>query len=1128
MAKKQKTKSSSKSGLTAKTALVSIIPVLSAIVLIAVVGLVVVLVGNANNKRPTFDGANDVYFTYDSVEITKDELYTNMKIDYGAAELMRLIDEVLYAKEIKAAKENADTDKLLVEYILQSLFSIEITEEDKASLENTTKTWEDLVVEALEENLEDNQESWEDLIDSLKMNNLLADSSDDKVTSLSSNVWTTVKDHYRLQFVRKEWAKDAYVEQYKNNKDKEAEEKGTEKGVYFTEDEIEDKYEAEYTGTTYALFIPFTSEAAAKAMMAKYHINTQSSTSINQNGWIKDTYDYNKNSTTDKSSHKMTNEEVLTVFYQMYNEVLSYYNAGKDIIDLTKDLDKSINNSQAFNQAVENLDTTIEDLEVTGKVILPTEIIVNGGTNVTVTWEIKENQYVALENNVLTLKSTEDGTKGSFDLTAKLEAKVSDTETYSKTLTFDLQSEVVTDAKENTIKVEEVKAEAKNTLTEEFMNSFEGNEAPNQFSKFVWSAKELSAIDSKLSSNLKYGGTLKPIVGNSEYAGFYKSYTVAPIKGSNYTYLMIKFEEVAPKELEAVKDEIKEKLLEGLETDNNITSMIYQKRYDAGLQIYDKYLEAVYDYEYTYFHETTLKLTSYNKFKDSKKNKTDVVASFTVDGEEKTITAEELYKALEAKYGVSTTVDFINSYLTVGNPEYNNVYNPFTGVVNNEAVLKELFEKEVSSFRNNFEMDYFTYSYLSYYGFIPNFPATYGWNDFRKDYFGAMSDRDLLVSSSFGGHLYSEALDALKEDAFLEYHNAKLEEGAAKYESYEQLLDALVAKKIKEIKDAHYSLNVLNVIVSIDTNYDGSYDTNYVNKKGADRSEDDVWTDELEDQAVELAKLIYAKAPETLKDTLANQLTQVVLEYNEAGFDHEVWGAYKKAGLVVKFENSQTYTNTSSLVEEFLDQLQILWDQIPEDLRGETLDAALLSEAPFESSYGYHHIAITGSTEVTELPEEEAQLAIYKALLKYNEVKDSTYSFQEAEKEETLEALEALLKEYGYELELSKKESLTEEETTKVAESKAEFLKKYGFDIDKLAFDEATTKLLGTYYDTPVSEIEGGNEITQYTVNFLNKQIAESKFQFTDEATKADRLAQLQYIINVTQKDIDESEKEAE
>ena len=1168
MAKKQKKNANKKAPISSKSAFLSIIPVACAILLIAVVGLVIVLVGNANDKKPTFAGAEDTYFEYGDIKVSKDELYTNMKIEYGAAELVRLIDEKIYANELKPLKEAINDkakytaeEKLLVEYILNSLFQIELSAKEKDAINNATnpdEAWEDAVVKALEKELEDNQEAWEELIDSLKMNNLLSDSQIDsnKVEEIESSVWNIVKGHYALQYVRNVWAKADYIEKYKAEKDAANEKAGVAKGTYFTDKEFETQYEADYQDTIYALFIPFTSEAAAKEMMKKYGINTQSSTSINQNGWIKAGYDYNSND--NKADFKMSNEEVLNALYGMYNEVLSYYNDGKAIIDVATDVDNSFNYSLAFNKAVYDLSNKLEDLTVSGNVTLPTVIKVVDGTDVNIVWEIKSNEYVKLENNVLSLLGTEKGTEGKFELTATFTCDIMGTnekgeevvkEPYKATKTYKLDSEVLEAAKDEEIKVEDIVAEKKLTLSLDFMKKFTGQDADgvNQFSKFAWTESELKAIDSKLATYLKADGTLEPVYGNDSYADFYKSYTVAPIKGSNYTFLMIKFTEEKAPELETVKAKLEESLFKGLETDNNISKSIYERRVEAGLKIYDKYLEALYDYEYTTFFESTLKLSNYAKFKDSKKNQKEIVASFTVDGQTQNINAEELYKALEEKYGVSVVVDYMNAYLTVGNKEFNPYYNPFTGETYNEEVVKELLNSEVKGFRNNFENDYFMQSFMTYYGFIPNFPGSYGWNDFRKDYFGSYSDRDLLTSGSFGGYVYSNALDLLKEHVYLNDEDHK----ALGATSYDELLAKLVAKEIENIKDEYYSLNVLNLIVSIDTNYDGTYDNNYVNVKDADgRSEDDVWTDELEEQAVALAKLLFEKAPETLKDSFSNQLTQIVLEYNEAGLEDETWGEYKKLGLVVKFETVNTYTNSSSLVEEFLDELQKIWDSIPEDLIGKTLDAPIYSAEPFETSYGYHHIAVTGSTEMSTLPEEEAQLAIYAALLKYNEVKDSTYTFLDGEKESTKAALEELLKQYGYNLDLAKDlESADKKDANKLAElatkhnvtvtdgeyltaleaalaeSKADFLEKYGFTIDTLAFNEATTKLLGTFYDAAVKEIESGDEMTKYTISVLREFLAsEQGFTAENDARKA----QLEFIVDFTEEQLKENSEAEE
>lgn len=1040
MSKKAKTNATPKS---TKTLLFSIIPVVSALVLIFVVATVVIIATNANDKKPTFKGEDDIYFTYEDLEVTKGNLYTNMKIEYGAAELIRMIDEKLYASEIAKIDEDA-----LYLYILDSLFGVEDLEDFEGDL----------------------QEEWNKVINSLRMNNLLKDSDiDDKdINNKDSKIWKVVKDNYRLQYARNEWAKKAYVEKYKADKEKAEED-------LFTEKEIEDAYSKYYESTSYGLFIPFTSEAAAKAMMDKYGINTQNSTSINEKGWISSEFDYNSNA--DKTDYKLTDKQVLDIFYNMYNEVLGYYAESGKVIDLEKHLDKTINQSRVFYNGVNEIKESISDLgTISGKVTLPTEITVTGGTNIAITWELVENTVLALENNVLTLKSTEDATSStSVTLKATFKMNVSETETYTTTLslTQSVKSKATPEA-DKVIENPTMEAIEKYVLSTEFMDSFQDEEKePNKYSQFKWTGSELIALDTKLNSYLKYDGTLDPIVGHDEYAGLNECYTVAPVKGTNYYYLMIKFAEVPCEELEGnetVKADLIEKLLEELQTENNINKMIYENRNNAGLQIFDKYLEAIYEYNYDTFFTSTLKLSEgdYDAFEISKKKSKEVVASFKAGEETVEITAEQLFNSLEEKYGVSTIISALNQYQVVGNDELNKFYNPYTEKVHNKKALKELLEGEVSSFRKNFELDYFTYSYLSYYGFIPNFPASYGWNDFRVDYFGAQTDRDLLVSSNFGGYVYNNALEALKDKV---YPN----------------MDELVKAEMDKAQADFYSLNVLNLIVSIDTNYDGTYDTNDV------EGDDDNWTKEQNEKAVELAELIYEKAPETLKATLSDQLSAVVTEYNEAATDDATWGEYKALGLVVKFETSQTYTNSSSLVEEFLDQLSVLWDKIEAaDLVGETLDSPLLSEKPFESSYGYHHIAVTGSTKATELPTDE-QIAAYKAYLDYTEVKDLTYKFMEDEIEAAKKAYKDALVAAGLEVEENEDGQIT---TT---------------------LDETTTKLLQSTYDAAVSEVEGGDELTNNTLDYLTKGV-EGGFSFKDK--NDEKINLLKVIIEITKEDL--------
>lgn len=1040
MSKKAKTNASNKN---AKSLLLSIIPVASALVLIFVVAAVIIIVTNANDKKPTFKGEDDIYFTYGDLEVTKGNLYTNMKIDYGAAELIRLIDEKLYAKEIAKIDEDA-----LYNYIIESIYDVTDLDDFDGDVD----------------------EEWQTVLDSLRMNNLLKEitEEDKDIHNKESNAWKVVKDNYRLQFARSEWAKKAYVEKYK-------EEKGDED--LFTEEEIEEAYDTYYESTSYGLFIPFTSEESAKAMMAKYGINIQNSSSINSDGWISSSYDYN--SSTDKSDYKLTYKEVLEIFYNMYNEVLGYYSTNGKIIDIANDLDTSVNYSRVFYQAANDVKTAISDLgQITGKVVLPTTISVSDGTTINVTWELVENDLLKLEENTLSF-ATEEVSSTSTNITLKvtLNYTISEEETYSTTLSLSQSAKhTENETAEKVITLATIDTIEKYVLSTSFMDSFEDEETEsNKYSKFKWTPSELIAIDSKLNTYLKYDGTLLPVVGIDEYSDFSKTYTVAPIKGTTYYYLMIKFSQEERAELEGnetIKNDLIEKLTKDLEDDeNNINKMIYENRNNANMQIFDKYIEAIYEYNYNTFFTSTLKLSEgdFDEFKISKKKSKEVVASFEVDGATIEITAEELYNSLETKYGVSTVISKLNQYNIVGNKEYNKFYNPYTDEEYNKKALKELLEGEVSSFRKNFELDYFTYSYLSYYGFTPNFPASYGWNDFRLDYFGATTDKELLVSSNFGGYVYNEALEALKD---VIYPNK----------------DELVKEQMQKTYDEFYSLDVLNIIVSIDTNYDGTYDTNDVN------GDDDNWTEVQNQKAVELAKLIYEKAPETLKESLSDQLSAVVTEYNDASTTDATWGEYKLLGLVVKFETSQTYTNSSNLVQEFLDQLSILWDKIEANgLVGETLDYPLLSEEPFESSYGYHHIAVTGSTKATDLPTDE-EINAYKAYLEYEEIKDSTYKFNKDKIEEAKNAYKAALEALDIEVETDEDGKIT---TT---------------------LDEDTIELLESTYDEAVDTVEEGNELSYYTIDFLMNNY--DSFNFKENSQE--RLNQLKIITEITKANLDE------
>ena len=417
---------------------------------------------------------------------------------------------------------------------------------------------------------------------------------------------------------------------------------------------------------------------------------------------------------------------------------------------------------------------------------------------------------------------------------------------------------------------------------------------------------------------------------------------------------MIKLDVVEAPALEDVKEEIIEKMKEELLTENNITNMVYTRRTEANLQIFDSYLEALYDYEYTKFFETTLSLKAgdYTEYKNSKKRTTTNVATFELNGTTHTITADQLFSELEVKYGPNTALSLVKLYQVVGS-QFNTIYNPYTENVLNKDYFKDILETEVYALRKNFELEYFTYSYLEYYGFVPNFPSKYGWTNFIKDYFGSFTEEELAASSSFGGTIYGETYQALIESLYT---------------------DTTVDEEMAKLLEKWYSVSAHNIIIGVDRNFDGSPDTDFD------------WTTTTPDGttyealAKELANTLLAHVSEACESTFKAGMNSLITVYKKADslepatpatasdniYTYNYWAKFKRAGLIISLESDQSYswnnnidntfdTETSKLVEEFTDEVAKLYKKIAEeDLLDSTLDVLLSSEEAFSTTYGNH------------------------------------------------------------------------------------------------------------------------------------------------------------------------------
>ena len=1036
-----------------------IAPVGVGILLILLITVTVSLVKNANDRTPAINNADGVYASYGDLTITNEKLYTLMKNQYGLADILNLVDGELFKDEVEKVDVN---DEKFVSFIKEQVFQVE----DMSELD-----------------AEEAQEKWDEVIDSLRITGLLTktEAQDNDYANENSKVWEVVKNYYKLSYAREEWAKAEYLKKYLENR-----EDGNMFDMTKEENEtssVEKYFEENYTGKVTGLFIPFTSEASALAMMEKYGINVSDKVLGSNDGWVSSTYDYFEKAEVEDSD-MLTYLQVCEAFFKMYNEVYAYLNEGNDVI--TEDsYEKVLKEANTVQAVIIALKKQLEKNEYGVEVTLPTLAYVDGQDEATITWSIANDKYGKIEENILKgdFTTTDDG---ELDIKLNFEVEFENEKSSgSATITLKGTKNAETDKYESEadaiINVAEVTVSPFYTyqLKDELLN--------NENFKFSWTEAEATEINATLANYLSVDSTNLTISTKPTEA--YKSYTVEPVKVGNYYYLILKLEDFEQSDLfektadgenkkddngkyviadQALYDEIVAKMTEELLTDNAINEMLYEKRYNHNVKFFDSYLEALYEYEYKYFYETTLKSTDYNEYKKTKKNKKDVVVSFQTEaGNKKSvqeIKAQQLFEDLEKKYAESSVASLVENYILITDTTLNSIYNPYTDTIINETSYKNLMNSEIQTLRKNFESDYFTYSYLSYYGFTPNFPAEYGWKKFIKDYFVVENDQELLTASTYGGSIYADALEAYIDTLA----------------TFDKINEAM-----KEAYDEWYSVSVINLIVSIDTNYD--------NNDSAENSaeillkEKDNWTEEQIALAKELADLMYEVANQTNGTSLSDQMTSLVTLYNEAAYeynetewqtnkanntsiyDYNYFGKYKLQGLNVKFETANTYDSSSSIMEPFAVECEKMWKQVEElGLLGKALDVPFIGGEAFATDYGYHKIAVLSADEKVELPNED-EVKLHRALALYNAVVEEI-----AKVDENIETY----KESGYNISTYEAEKAYLE--TKLAKYEQALKDLLGDEYtEDYKLDEEVQEKIDQWYTNAESEIEGGTLVTR-------------------------------------------------
>ncbi len=405
-------------------------------------------------------------------------------------------------------------------------------------------------------------------------------------------------------------------------------------------------------------------------------------------------------------------------------------------------------------------------------------------------------------------------------------------------------------------------------------------------------------------------------------------------------------------ELNKMRDELRPGLIEDNFNENEQTRLLVELRQKHEVKIYDRFLNASYKAAYEYLYATTLKwkegtYATYNG--DGIKHKELAFSFKDLDGNVVEYTAQKFFEDLKALYAHQAASTMVGDYAFLSNSEYNKIYNPYTGKIYNRTLYKGLLESDYSTIYtelyNGVVNSVQAYKFAFEQGlFATNgFDKEYGWKSFLRDYLLAKDEKELA------GNL---ALDDAEEVYTL---------SQIKYEE--------VLAEMQKIYDAYYSVKGLNLIITVDYNYDANPDAYELEEGGVQ----EYWTEYQISLVEELAEAIYNAREDITGDsynTLEKKLTEVAKRYNEATYTDATWGKYIKAGLRVKVETAADYKSSASLVQEFHDQMAKYYKEIEansEYTLGAWTDAqkeaGILFADVFSTSYGFHRVTILNASE---------------------------------------------------------------------------------------------------------------------------------------------------------------------
>lgn len=328
-------------------------------------------------------------------------------------------------------------------------------------------------------------------------------------------------------------------------------------------------------------------------------------------------------------------------------------------------------------------------------------------------------------------------------------------------------------------------------------------------------------------------------------------------------------------------------LIDGTVNTTYSTAIILSEEIGADLVIYDKGLENTFKLQYDYvIASLSLPTDSLKSFTKSTETSQTNIFSYTANGTTKYVTADTFFTKLIEQYGPYLSALYMKQYLVLkDNPVL--TINDFQ--VLDQDKYSDYYNTDITTYKEKFLAD--DYSQIG-------FPASYGWDNFVRDYLGLLSENKILIN--LDSSLYEDTLRTLKEKLFLDAEGN----------------DTKVQEEMDNIAKKYFYATTIELNAYYDEDLDGKADEIETNS-------------EKELLARKLISVIFEQLNPKSYTSVTTELNQIANSYSVATiYTNNVWKEFKEAGLILSVTTSKTYTSNSSISETAINQIKLQYDAI--------------------------------------------------------------------------------------------------------------------------------------------------------------------------------------------------------